>query len=164
MHVGGRRRRREHRGDPGRAEILLLAGATDILNFGEPGSGRSLNLSTFAARLAGASGTPDHRREGGSAKPTCGFAMIYPTKAPSDLLDYRLDLTDWLTQSSNDAVQAISLTTAPPGLVVVHPPTPGPHPTVWLSGGASQTEYVLTWTATTAAGRAQTTIASLVVD
>lgn len=91
------------------------------------------------------------------------MTMNYPTKTPGEVLDYRLDLRDWLGQASGDTVARIVVTTAPPGLRIVHAPAPEPQPTVWLTGGDSQTEYVVTWRVETNGGRVKCEAVSLVV-
>ena len=74
-------------------------------------------------------------------------------KAPGSRLDYSFDLTDWL---GTDTVSAATVAVAPDGtgdLTVATPPVAGPVLVVWLTGGNAGTDYAVTFTVTTAAGR-----------
>ena len=72
-------------------------------------------------------------------------------KAPGSTLDYSLDITAWL---GADTVVSASAGVAPSsGLTITTQPTAGSVLTVWLTGGTAGTNYAVTFTVSTAAGR-----------
>lgn len=75
---------------------------------------------------------------------------------PSDVTDYGIDWTDKLGDDSDTISTSSWGTSSPTGLTVASSPAPsisGLLTIVWVSGGTAGTNYQLTNTITTAAGR-----------
>lgn len=72
-------------------------------------------------------------------------------KQPSEVVDYDIDYTDWLT--SGDNVQSCNVTVAPAGLTIDSTFINDPRVKIWLSGGTVGAQYKLTARTTTADGR-----------
>ena len=79
--------------------------------------------------------------------------LTWPGKGVSDVLDYGLDCTGWLTDGG-DVIDSVSVTSAPGDLTIANAGTvDGLVASVWFSGGTAGTIYLVTWTIGTAAGR-----------
>ena len=76
--------------------------------------------------------------------------MMKFTKQPADVLDYDIDLTDWM--SSGDSVQNTTAS-AESGLTVSVSNANTTTPKVWCSSGTDGTTYKVTVTVTTTDGR-----------
>lgn len=83
--------------------------------------------------------------------PSSLILPAFPAASPDDVLDYAFTFTPLLLPG--DAIVAASVTAAPPGLSIAAPVVATPAPVARITGGAPGTAYVLTCTATTAAGR-----------
>jgi hypothetical protein len=74
-------------------------------------------------------------------------------KAPDSILDYTLDITSWL---GRDSVVTASASVQPNGsgdITITEQPSTKPYLTVWLSDGNAGTNYSITFTVNTAAGK-----------
>ena len=76
--------------------------------------------------------------------------MTTYTQQPSEVLDYDIDLTDWL--ATGDTVSG-STVTAETGLTVTIANEDTSTPKVWCSGGTDGTTYKVTVLITTSGGR-----------
>ena len=72
-------------------------------------------------------------------------------KQPSEVLDYDIDCSEWLT--SGDNVQSVSASPDDAGLVVDSIVNNDPRIKIWLSGGDDGKSYKVTVGITTADGR-----------
>lgn len=73
-------------------------------------------------------------------------------KDPSDVLDYDIDYSDWITDGDTITTAATSVSPASE-LVVDSVQVSSPEVKVWVSGGEAGTTYTITVTASTTAGR-----------
>jgi hypothetical protein len=83
--------------------------------------------------------------------------LNWPTKDPGDVLDYILDIGPAIVGNDNDGIATLDVSVAPsnPGdLVLESATTDGTRIVLWLSGGQAGTVYTLTFSITTASGRA----------
>ena len=74
-------------------------------------------------------------------------------KQPADVLDYGVNLTQWLVEG--DSVNSSSATVSPSGLTISVTNSATSEPKVWASGGLDGTEYQITLTAITTGGRSK---------
>ena len=82
------------------------------------------------------------------------IAYLSPDKDPAAVLDYTLDLTDWLAESPGDTLANATLTTVSPSdLVVESVALNAPYVVLWLAGGSDQTRYRIEITVTSTGGR-----------
>jgi hypothetical protein len=82
--------------------------------------------------------------------------LKWPTKDPSDTLDYVFDITPALSANSGDAISTLDVTISPnnPGDVTLASATAdGNLAVLWLTGGQAQTTYTVTITISTSGGR-----------
>lgn len=73
------------------------------------------------------------------------------TKQPSDVLDYDVDYTDFL--SPGDSLASATATVSPAGLVVHTPLVVGNIIKLWVEGGVDGTKYKVTVNTVTALSR-----------
>lgn len=74
-------------------------------------------------------------------------------KQPADVLDYDIDLRDWL-QGTDDAVQGAIVSVSPEGeLQVQEAQVYAQYIKLWLEGGNNRRDYQVTVLVTTAEGR-----------
>jgi hypothetical protein len=79
--------------------------------------------------------------------------LRWPTKDPSDVLDYSFDVNEFLMLSTPPDTIAGVVWLVPAGLTAGAQYHAAGVATIWLSGGAAGETYTLTATVTTAAGR-----------
>ena len=72
------------------------------------------------------------------------------TQQPNEVLDYDIDLTEWI--ATGDSVQS-TVASAEAGLTVTVSNGTTTTPKIWCSGGATGTTYKVTVTITTKGGR-----------
>lgn len=77
--------------------------------------------------------------------------LKWPNKDPDDILDYAIDWTAHLEQG--DAIQSATWSAAPAGLTLGTANLAGGKASVWLQGGTSGQEYVVTCRVVTTGGR-----------
>lgn len=83
--------------------------------------------------------------------------LNWPTKDPSDLLDYEFDISPALIGNEGDSIATLDVTVSPsnPGdLVVNEAQVDGCRAVLWLSAGQANTVYTVTIFLTTTSGRA----------
>lgn len=88
--------------------------------------------------------------------------LRFDAKPPGDMDSFTLDFSKWLT--SGDTITSATVTTNPSDLAVSGSPTidsTGTQVSVWLIGGTSGTDYVVSYTVATALGRHATRSAKL---
>lgn len=82
--------------------------------------------------------------------------LNWPTKDPTDVLDYQLDISPALVGNDGDKIATLDVTIAPdaPGdLAMQSAYADGPRAVMWFAGGQSSTVYTVTVLITTANGR-----------
>lgn len=97
--------------------------------------------------------------------PGAGAALLasrWPEKRVSAVLDFSLDLTDWL-EVDGDTIASAAVNCDDDMLAIGDVAITDTIAKVWLSAGAAGTDYVLTWTITTAAGRIVNPVVRLLV-
>jgi D-hexose-6-phosphate mutarotase len=72
-------------------------------------------------------------------------------KQPADVLDYTIDLTNWMV--SGDTVTSTGAVISPAGATVTVTQSDSSQPKVWVSGGAHGSQYKVTATIITNGGR-----------
>ena len=80
----------------------------------------------------------------------------WPAKDPSDVLDYRFDITAALVGNSGDGISALDVAISPnnPGDLVLNSCwADGTAAVLWLAGGQRGTTYTVTLTISTTIGR-----------
>lgn len=78
----------------------------------------------------------------------------WPVKDPGDVLDYELDVSAALLDSSGDAIATVAVSATPAGqLMVTQTAAMGAVGVVWLAGGLPGTTYTVQVVITTAGGR-----------
>lgn len=90
------------------------------------------------------------------------LASRWPEKRVSSTLDFSLDLADWLGVD-DDTIASAAVDCEDATLTIGAIVTTDTAAKVWLSAGEAGTEYVLTWTITTAAGRVANPVVRLLV-
>ncbi len=83
-------------------------------------------------------------------------ALAWPEKDPGDTLDYVFDIAPALTANPGDSIATLDVVLSPanPGdISLVSAAADGARVVLWLSGGQVQTNYTVTVTVGTAAGR-----------
>lgn len=80
-------------------------------------------------------------------------ALRWPDKDPADVLDYGLDLAEFLSLTSPADTIASVAWTVPAGLTAGVQSHANGIATTWLSGGTAGTDYTITATITTTGGR-----------
>lgn len=73
------------------------------------------------------------------------------TKQPSEVVDYDVDYSEWLTDGDN--VDSATVTPSPAGLTIDSTFINDPRVKIWVSGGTNGITYKLTVTMTTVEGR-----------
>lgn len=74
------------------------------------------------------------------------------TKQPTDVQDYDIDFSEYLTSMGGDTALS-QVTSADPGITLVYSMLTGAVVKVFLSGGVTGTSYKVTTTLTTMGGR-----------
>jgi hypothetical protein len=83
--------------------------------------------------------------------------LNWPTKDPSDVLDYQLNVSSALIGNEGDSIATLDVFITPnnPGdLTLNEAQADGPSAVLWLSGGQAGTVYTITIMITTINGRA----------
>lgn len=88
------------------------------------------------------------------------LVLRFDPKAPTDILPYTLDFSDWLGPSDTISDGATA-SVAPDDMTVILVSVAGAMVTAWLSGGTSGTDYVVSYTINTASGEHVTRSAKL---
>jgi hypothetical protein len=81
---------------------------------------------------------------------------MWPTKDPSDVLDYELDIAAALVGSENDSIASVTAVPSPNGtgdISINSTATDGSVVIFWIAAGQSGTTYVVQVTITTSLGR-----------
>jgi hypothetical protein len=78
----------------------------------------------------------------------------HQTKDPDETLDFKIDWSDWLTESpsDNDTITSSSWI-VPSGITEVDTSNDTTSATIWISGGTDNTDYEITNRVVTAGGR-----------
>ncbi len=87
---------------------------------------------------------------------TAPAPLSWPLKDPADLLDYQFDIAPALIGNDGDAIATLDITISPsnPGdLALTSTAADGSRAVLWLSAGQSGTNYTVTLTIGTQAGR-----------
>jgi hypothetical protein len=82
--------------------------------------------------------------------------LNWPTKDPSDVLDYRLGISPALVGNEGDSIATLDVMITPsePGdLTLTSATADGPFAVLWLAGGQAGTVYTITITISTTNGR-----------
>ena len=82
--------------------------------------------------------------------------LTWPTKDPTDVLDYQFDISPAMTGNDGDSIATLDVTISPssPGdLVLNNAQADGNIAVLWLAGGQAGSVYAVTLTITTANGR-----------
>lgn len=117
--------------------------ATTANHVWRPSAARVLVVDGF---IPGPRGVPAHA----AATPT------WPTKDPSDVLDYQFDIAPALTGNDGDGLATLDVAISPsnPGdLSLASAVADGARAVLWLRGGQAGTTYTVTLTLGTQAGR-----------
>jgi len=83
------------------------------------------------------------------------------SKQPADVLDYTIDLTNWMVSGDSVTGATAVITPAGPSVSVTQGATI--QPKFWVSGGINGTQYKVTATITTNGGRTKEVDFKLVV-
>ncbi len=82
--------------------------------------------------------------------------LTWPAKLTADVLDYSLDLTNWLADESDTISGTPTVSTTVTGLTIGTVSVSGSVVTVWLSAGTTGATYGVNVVITTAGGRTET--------
>lgn len=85
--------------------------------------------------------------------------MDKPVKHPQAVLDYDLDLTNWLLVG--ETIVSATVTVLPAGLTVGSPLITSPKVKVWVSGGTAAIDYTLTFKCVTSSTPAREYVAQM---
>lgn len=117
--------------------------ATPAIHVSKPSSARSVVIDSFIPVPRGSTAT---------APPF----LNWPTKDPSDILDYEVNISPALIGNEGDSIATLDVSIAPsnPGdLELNELQADGPSAVLWLSGGQNGTVYTVTVLISTTAGR-----------
>lgn len=96
----------------------------------------------------------------------CEVPLAFPNKNVGDVLDYAVDFSQMLLNSSETAVEEFSVSVLPesaPALIVSENSVDGACAQFWLAGGVAGMSYLVAVTANTAVGRVFTANMALYV-
>lgn len=116
---------------------------TPVTHIWKPSNARTVVLDSFI---------PSPRGSTAVAPPP----LNWPTKDPTDVLDYQFDISPAVVGNDGDAIATLDVTvepTDPGGLRVNSATTDGTVAVLWLSGGQSGTVYTVTLVIATVNGR-----------
>lgn len=82
-------------------------------------------------------------------------------KQPADVLDYDIDLSDWI--EAGDSIQSIAIT-APTGITVDSTSIASPRVKIWISGGTDGETYKLSPRITTTSRVLEVDFLVIVID
>ncbi len=116
---------------------------TPVTHVWKPSNARTIVLDSFIPVPRG-------------SVPVAPPPLNWPTKDPTDVLDYQFDISPAVVGNDGDSIATLDVTIEPAlpgGLTVNSATTDGTVAVLWLSGGQSGTVYTVTLVITTVNGR-----------
>ena len=114
--------------------------------------------------------TPSKTRtiEYSAARRPPATVLSWGRKTPASVLDFTLDVRNWLADMADDTIASCSADFTTAGIAgdfaITVQPVAGPLLTVWLSGGTVCTLYAVQFSWSTAGGRSETVDIGLIVE